>query len=957
VADPVSTQMPVSQLNGLRPDVSSEECFYSSYDWALDPVLSMRDLFGHLRKSLDQLNSLDVPWQIEECKANVALIASAITCTIDDYLGEPPPDVLKILRRFPGFRIPGLLLQKVVNIIHRFGSFPQKSRAARWRGKWTFNIDAICEFLTRAGKPAHQQLDELRKSIEKAIATPLPERVLDRRMQLPSGYRSQDLAHQDAFSLAELFTASQENLESPLLIIGPRSMGAYFAPAAKAKLLQLGWTSVSWCTLRPKKGISSWEEPALRALRLPKVHVLVIDESPNTGNTFLLMVNLLRRKGLQPERMFLLAAMHPARPDWRLPVTEETRGVKLIRLEANALHKNRLLEPASVQPLLSGYFQALGWDDVQLVQSARTDELNARLEEHFQDGFQCRLKRVFDVRLTKNGAPPVVRRVLAKSVGWGWFGYQAFFAGKQLAGFVPQMFGLGDGIMYSEWLEHDGGNSIRPPIERLAAYVAAHTGALRLKKDPTFSISPAYGWTGWSVLIETLRKAYGPFVGRVKTSALHLNLAQYVCRTPALIDGNMKPEDWVRTKDGFFKVDYEHHNFGRTELYIVDPAYDLASTVFDFRLSPKDEEELISHYIRISGDSNVTARILLWKVVRGVVVMGQATSALAIETRSDVRRGWHERLFLARNFLVHQMNRFSASLLPDRSSLQWTRQLIFLDLDGVFDSDVFDFPQATISSLIALARLQRHGFSVILNTARSVTDVKQYCETYALHGGIAESGCVFVDAIAQNEISLIEPEAAEQLHLCREAIQSLPGVFIDPNYRTAVRAFRYDGRRTLGLSEDEVHRVLEGAGLDRLMFLPTYADTTILPKGIGKRHGLLWTKEYLRSEGEPIAAVGDNDQDLEMLRAADLAFAPANCSKSVRQLAAEGGCELTRQPFQKGLLEAVMKVIHADGRLCEKCDVHLVEADGCGAMFQALMGIAELPKFLKFSSILNPRRL
>jgi hypothetical protein len=355
--------------------------------------------------------------------------------------------------------------------------------------------------------------------------------------------------------------------------------------------------------------------------------------------------------------------------------------------------------------------------------------------------------------------------------------------------------------MYMEWLEQVDRNPGKPPIERLAAYVAARSGRLRLKRDPTFSISPGYGWTGWSVLIDTLKKAFGLF-GRTKVTALHRYLGQFVCRIPALTDGNMKPTDWVQTQDSFRKVDYEHHNFGRTELYIVDPAYDLATTVFEFQLSTKDEQELISHYIQISGDSTVAERILLWKLVCGVVVMGQAAAALAIETREQARKTWHERSFLARNFLVYQMNRFSASLLPDHTQVQWTRRLIFLDLDGVFDSDVFDFPQATISSLIALTRLQRHGFSVILNTARSVSDVKQYCESYRLHGGIAESGCMFVDAIAQNDVVLIEPDAVEQLNRCREVIQSLPGVFIDPNYRTAVRAFRYDGKRTKGLWTD-----------------------------------------------------------------------------------------------------------------------------------------------------------
>jgi hydroxymethylpyrimidine pyrophosphatase-like HAD family hydrolase len=957
VVDFVGRQARVSEVSGLRPDAGSEERFYSSYEWALDPVLSVRDLFEHLRESLNQLNSLHVPWQVEECKANIYLFASAITCTVDDYLGEPPRDVSRISRKFPGLRIPLFLVQKIINVVYRLGTFPQKLRTARWRRTWTSNVDAICELLARTGKPGPQQLDELRRSIEICSAIPLPRQLLNRRMQLPSGYRSQDLAHHDAFSLAKLFTAAQVNRRSPLLIIGPRSMGAYFAPAAKAKLSELGWTSVSWCTIRPKKGISPWEESALKALHSPDAQVLVIDESPNTGNTFLLMVNLLRKRGVSPNRICLLAAMHPARPDWRLPDTEETRGINLIRLEANALHKNRLLEPSSVQPLLASYFQALGWDDAQLVQSSPTGELNARLEEHFKDGFQCRLKRVFDVRLVKNGAPPVFRRVLAKSVGWGWLGYQAFFAGKQLAEFVPALIGLREGLVYMDWLDHAESRSTAPPIKHLAAYVAARAKKLLLKNDPTFAISPGYGWTGWSVLIDSLRRAYGPIVGRMRVSALHRNLKRYVCRAPALIDGQMNPCDWIQAQDSFCKADYEHHNFGRTELYIVDPAYDLASAVFEFHLSPNEEQELIAQYVQSSGDSTVAERILLWKVVRGVVEVERATAALGIETRSAPRMIWHERLVLARNFLVHHMNRFSASLLPHRLPSQWTRRLIFLDLDGVFDSDVMDFPQATTSSLIALSRLQRHGFSVILNTARSVTDVRQYCEAYGLPGGVAESGCVFVDAVAHSEISLIDPEDTEKLSRCKAAIQSLPGVFIDPNYRTAVRAFRYHRNRTQGLSESEIRGVLEREGLDRLTFLPTYADTTILPNNIGKGSGLLWAKQYLRFEGEPVVAIGDNDQDLDMFRAADLAFAPANCSEAVREFAAASKCRLTQQPNQRGLLEAVMQVLHADGQLCEKCDVRLMQADGCGALFQKLMEVTERPKSRKFLSILNWRSL
>jgi len=133
VAETMSAQVPVLETSRLRPDAGSEEQFYSSYEWALDPVLSVLDLFERLRESLNQLNSLNVPWQIEECKANAYLFACGLACTVDDYLGETSPDLSKISRRFPRLRIPLLAVQKIVNAFHRLATFSQKSLAARWR--------------------------------------------------------------------------------------------------------------------------------------------------------------------------------------------------------------------------------------------------------------------------------------------------------------------------------------------------------------------------------------------------------------------------------------------------------------------------------------------------------------------------------------------------------------------------------------------------------------------------------------------------------------------------------------------------------------------------------------------------------------------------------------------------------------------------------------------------------
>jgi hypothetical protein len=72
-------------------------------------------------------------------------------------------------------------------------------------------------------------------------------------------------------------------------------------------------------------------------------------------------------------------------------------------------------------------------------------------------------------------------------------------------------------------------------------------------------------------------------------------------------------------------------------------------------------------------------------------------------------------------------------------------------------------------------------------------------------------------------------------------------------------------------------------------------------------------KTYLGCSGEPVAAIGDSGPDVDMLRAADIAYAPANASREVRKLIAGGECRLVSRPLQAGLLEAAVELCRAAG--------------------------------------------
>src|SRR5262249_48366156 len=158
-------------------------------------------------------------------------------------------------------------------------------------------------------------------------------------------------------------------------------------------------------------------------------------------------------------------------------------------------------------------------------------------------------------------------------------------------------------------------------------------------------------------------------------------------------------------------------------------------------------------------------------------------------------------------------------------------------------------------------------------TGQSVEHVRHYCQTYIFPGGVAEHGSVFVDAVRHCEVALIDAEASQQLARCREAVKALPGVFVDPEYRYSVRAFHYHGPGTAGLPADEVDDLLARYCCDRLGVIARSACTDFVAKGVGKGSGVLSVKRYLGCAGEPVAAIGDSELDLEMLEIAEFGYA------------------------------------------------------------------------------------
>ncbi|HYK81563.1 MAG TPA: HAD hydrolase family protein [Gemmatimonadales bacterium] len=897
------------------PSASADAAFYSHYDWCLNPLLPWDQQLHWLDRELERAVRLPSGWQQQECALNAYLLACGVACTVDDYLGGGVPELTALAERFPRRRRAIAALGALLGLSRAARTAIRDRSLRRWRARWARCVDQASELVLGGPERGPDAWRDIRARCAALGRAPLPRALREQRLRVPEGFRCQDLAHQDVVTLAQRFAERHPDRGRPVVVLGVRTAGAYFAPLTAAYLSLLGWASATWLTVRPRQGLGWPTRRRLRQLGRSGTQVVVVDDHPNTGGTLMLLLRALARCGVSPECIAILTPRHAVKPDWALPPeAPDADRVSVITLEPEETHKARLLTPAALASLLEPWFQAHGWHRVAVRASPQVDAVNAWLAEHGQDAFQVRLQRVFEVELARDDEDPVVRHVVAKSVGWGWLGYHAYLAGTRLAGWVPPVIGLRHGLLFSEWVGPlSPAPRGAPPTVRastLARYVAHRTQRLGLADGAWLDHGHA-AWDGGKLLLGVLRRAYGRYFGRVKAAALRRALRRFASPQPMLVDGRMRPDEWLEAGDTCYKLDYEHHNFGPAELNNVDPAYDLASAIFEFRLDARAEADLLTCYAHETHDVSIADRLLLYKLLVGAAAIDQATSRVPHARNDRHRRYWTERYLAGRTFLAFQVQQVCAGLVPKPPAPSWSGPLVFLDLDGVFDSEVLGFPHTTPSGVAALARLRAHGCAVVLNTGRSVEHVHRYCSIFGLPGGVAEYGSVLVDAVAGREVALASREALVQLEQCRAALGGLAGVCVDAGYRYAIRAYRHAGGRTVGLAPSEVRELV--AGCAGVACIATSADTYIVPQGITKGTGLAAVRRYVGRLDTPVAAIGHSDEDVSMLVAADAWYAPANCSERIRALARSGRGRVMARPNQQGLLAAARALVRRWG--------------------------------------------
>jgi hypothetical protein len=953
------TGLTTGALDSWSPQLlESEVGFYGAYPWVLDACPTVGSVVGYLRAELARLSQIEESWQCSEVRINVFLLACGITDAIDDYLAGERYDFSLAASILP-------LAGCAVRAADALSTAWRTARRARlrsvhmWRRAWGGRLDGYLKPFAGGDRSDPCAFIESAAQLRSMLGS-FPRGLDRRRLRIPAAFRTQDLTHFDIVALADKFARAHPDRRTPVVAVGLRTAGSYFAPLVCARLAHAGYLNTSWVTIRPKRDLAAWERTALADVARRGGVAAIVDEPPNTGSTVAKAVGLIRSCGFGPDRQWLLVPIHPTAPDWEKgPAVTPLRGVRIVTLEPGEWLKPQHLAPAVVQRRITEYFRARGCLRVSVVQSPIGTQLNMRLQRLSEEKFHTRVKRVYEVQCQDRFGQPETRYVMAKSVGWGWLGYHALAVGQRLSPFVPPVLGLRDGVLFTEWLPSSGAaeeidrNHL---VSALARYTAKRVETLALERDPSSDLARADQHKGSAVLADALSRVYGwKPAALLQQPRIRRELTRDACPHPTLVDGKMRPQEWIVCGSNLVKSDFEHHGLGKTELNITDPAYDLADAILQFRLSSPEERELIRDYIAGSGDTGVEARLFHHKLLAGLWAMRGALDNLADARLAPRHRAFNEQYLEARNFLtIHTMRR-AAALCERPTAFGWRSPVTVLDVDGVVDKLIFGFPSTTPAGIDAISMLHRHQLTVALDTARTLAEVKEYCAAYGLVGGVAEYGAVVWDGVGDRERVLAHDESLEQVTRARAALEGIPGVFLDESYRYSIRAYVFEGGTTVPVPTQLVRNLLAEIGADRLTFHQTFVDTTILAREIDKGRGLTALLHLAGQTGAETIAIGDSDADLAMFGAADRSFAPSHlsCRSSARLL----GCRIMARPFQLGLLQAVRALVHPDGERCPLCRAR-VSVTGGRDVFADLMTVADQPRWrLLLRAMLDPMAL
>jgi hypothetical protein len=423
---------------------------------------------------------------------------------------------------------------------------------------------------TRAGAPAREPLRQARAALDRLTDHELPEWA---EVRAPEGYVHYALDPIGYAGAAERYARDVGGSRaSRAVVIGVRSVGTSLSGIVAAEL-----GAERTATVRPRGRTGERHidaAPALRDVLLGWIEsggdVLIVDEGPGaTGETFHCVARWLRLLGVSAERIVLLPS-HLQPPTLGSPAVQEfyrrSRRYEPVDGSERVQRVCERLQLSAPEDLCSGRWRGLVSGTADSVAVARHERLKFRARD--ETGGLC----------------------LIRYAGLGRAGAEAALRAQRLGslGFGSPVLGHEDGFLVNRWAEGPALSETRAqdpafPL-RLSRYLAARVSLFRTGQP--VDVAP---------LARMLRENATEALGEAPEglgAALRL-LERLPEREAVIPDARLRAHEWIRTPEGFRKVDAIDHGDGVRLPGPTDPAWDLAGAVVEFGLDPTAQDELI----------------------------------------------------------------------------------------------------------------------------------------------------------------------------------------------------------------------------------------------------------------------------------------------------------------------------------------------------------------------------
>ena len=294
----LSPPVPGSSLEHCAHEglLSAELEFYQSYDWCLNPYLTVSEAIGHLCEEVEKLSTVEHGWQIGEVATNIFLLSCGLLNCIDGYF------------RGLTFNLPSRVAGTVVGrgatrFVETVSDKPwSQRRVARWRERWLSDLNDFLLLIVGRQALDAKCLAESGHRLTTDLGLMLPADLQAKRLATPSPFSHLDLTPNDVLRLGACFVRRFPDRAQPILLLGLRTSGSFFAPLLRALLETEGYRSVGLLTIEPTKGIGRREESKLKRFAARGYWMLIVDDPPDTSRTLLASLDIVHRAGFAPRQ-------------------------------------------------------------------------------------------------------------------------------------------------------------------------------------------------------------------------------------------------------------------------------------------------------------------------------------------------------------------------------------------------------------------------------------------------------------------------------------------------------------------------------------------------------------------------------------------------------------------------------------------------------------------------------